>query len=205
MDLRFDYFRVSSRDRHWTGLAHRLQDPDIKNRLFEEGRLYGIWAPIFGFSYNQLVLMVSSSRGTDKNADNIRKHLLAVEKVENVILRSFEPTALPKNDEPPNKPGLYINRWMRFKNSDIDEVVDVSSRAWGPFESAFDAEVQGFFRETTSTDGQTWILLKTWYPHFSAWHESRSVEKAGDAGPKFKRRAELTQASEAQALQLVRP
>ena len=92
---------------------------------------------------------------------------------------------------------------MRFKDLDIEEVVAVSSQAWDAFEAAFDAKVQGFFRETTSNNGQTWILLKTWYPHFSAWHDSRSVEKAGDSGAKFRRRAELTQASMAQAMELV--
>jgi len=203
MEMRFDYYRLTGSHRHWRGLAHKLRDIKFESRINEQGRLYGIWAPVFGLSYNQLVIMASSEQGTDKNAEELRKYFLELDGVEDVNFRSFEPTALPKNDEPITKPGLYINRWMRFRNSDIEEVVMVSSQAWDAFETAFDAKVQGFFRETSSTQGQTWILLKTWYPNFSAWHESRSVEKAGGSGVKFQRRAELTQASMAQAMELV--
>lgn len=203
MDLNFSYFRLTGRDGHWSGLAKKLHNANIESRINEQGRLYGIWAPMFGFSYNQLALMAVSKSASNEYAEGIRKHLLSVDGVQAVVLRSLEPTARPKSDDPPTKPGMYVNRWMRFNTSDIDEVVEISNQAWGPWENAFDSEIQGLFREKDSSDGQTWLLLKTWYPNFAVWHETRSVEKAGDAGPKFRRRSELTQASEAHALELV--
>jgi hypothetical protein len=79
----------------------------------------------------------------------------------------------------------------------VADFVDLSGRAWGGFEGAYDTEVFGLFTaEPTPNDhdnGQARLLLLTWYASHGVWEASR--EQPSDPRSLFAQRHELTRST----------
>jgi hypothetical protein len=107
-------------------------------------------------------------------------------------------TARPTIIEPLEAGGIFAHRWFEIDAADWDELLELSTGAWPPFERAYDATIHGFFRSDDDIGGR--VLLITRYPSLDAWERSRAAARADDvdvaeSGRRFMRRRELTRRS----------
>ena len=176
----------------------RLKDPDspgplklleqLKQKvipaLAQQGiSTFGVFQGLFGIASNELYLVVNSESDTAP----INQQLSGLK-----ILATTDlvPTVRPLAHSPREKEGIYVFRWFKVFNKDVDEIASLSKQAWETFESGFDTEVQGLFAESDRTNEQGEMLLITWYADLNAWQDSRAP--APEARENFMKRHQLT-------------
>jgi hypothetical protein len=187
--LYFNYATVTTAG-VWARHAQRLQG-ELPAAL-GEGRLYAGFAPQFGLSSDQLVVMTCWD-APDGVGTRVESGLLAVDGVEQVEQHMMVPTARPRSAKPPTRKGLYVHRWFDLEPRHVDEIVEMSAVAWETFERTFEVEVIGFFRSLDGNAEQTRLMLLNWYPSLAAWETSRDFDADPASRDRFLRRAALTQ------------
>ena len=174
-----------------------LKDPNHPglNKLFEyvRGTLipdlekddmleYGVFQGLFGLASNELYLVMSSQRSVSQR--NIDGEFQVKECIDLV------PTIRPTDHTRRTREGIYVFRWFDVMNKDVEEIAELSAKAWLTFEEGFDTEVQCLFAEQNRESAQGKMLLITWYQDLSVWQESRQFP--AEAREIFMRRHQLT-------------
>lgn len=173
---------VKDEHSHSNLAAIELIEGDVGSRVNEAGSLlYGMFAPLFGLSSNELYVVTRGKPVTEMLSGTT---LVAKSSTE------FLPTARPSDHTARTRPGIYVFRWFDIHTRDIDEIVRLSTEAWVTFESGFDTEVQCLFRQPPPGDDVGRMLLITWYTDLSVWEASRSP--SAEARENFIKRARLT-------------
>ncbi|MGE0624061.1 MAG: hypothetical protein AB7I04_04910 [Pseudomonadales bacterium] len=161
--------------------------------------VWGIWEGLFGVASNELIVMAASA--AELTADAFTAAL--PEGVTALDVLTLRPTVRPDGTAPCDRPGLYVFRFFRVRDQDVDEVAALSREAWETFENtdAYRAEPQGLFR--SAVPSATWgrMLLVTWYDGLESWQTSR--RPAPEATENFQRRRGLTDGTVALATRLV--
>ena len=189
----FTYSIIENSDNTWLSTARALKEQALVKIDEEGGKMYGVWFPYFGLPTNSAVIMHLWPDNLLNEAVRITEQTLqSYGNIINVDTRLFLPTARPLNETPPRERGMYVHRWFEFNTSDVPEVVELSEKAWGTFESSFDSNVIGLFAEQPDNDGVSNLLLLSWYKNFEAWEDSRNREKEPKSWELFMRRHQLT-------------
>jgi hypothetical protein len=154
--------------------------------------LVGAWmgAGSIGWSDDENILLVAQGEPSSSDpASPWWRDLLPEPSV--VVL---EPTVRPATSQTFRTGGVHAHRWFHTHPDQADELIQLSAEAWPAFEAAFDATIEGLFRDQ---DEPGRLLLITWYASVAEWERSRSVAQASDgdlgrARLNFQRRRELT-------------
>lgn len=144
---------------------------------------YGVFQGLFGLASNELYLVVSSEFSVDTQLDFAGGFQL----IDSINL---VPTKRPTDHTQRNREGIYVFRWFDVMNRDVQEIADLSAKAWVTFEQGFDTEVQCLFAQQDQGTEQGKMLLITWYQNLSVWQESRHPSE--EARENFTRRHQLT-------------
>lgn len=156
--------------------------------------LYGIFSGLFGLATNEIYVVTYSLQ-----PHSLQKIVTAAN-LELEASHWFVPTARPTEHAPLTTPGIYVFRWFKVNNADVQEIVELSTTAWQSFEAGFQTQVQGLFAEPESTAIFGQMLLITRYADLSVWEASR--HPAAEARDNFQRRHALTVEAKPIATQL---
>ena len=83
------------------------------------------------------------------------------------------PTLRPKTSEPPLKQGNYAFRWFETPKKNHDKFLQLCEEAWPSFESSFDSQVIGLWRQQPIDENSVSTLLLTRRPDLSMWERSK--------------------------------
>jgi hypothetical protein len=147
-------------------------------------RLYGIFAGLLGLATNEIYVVTYSPQPHSLQAT------VTAAGLELEASHEFLPTARPTEHAPLTKPGIYVFRWFKVKNTDVKAIVELSTTAWKSFEAGFQTQVQGLFAEPESAAVFGQMLLITRYADLSVWEASR--HPSDEARENFQRRHTLT-------------
>ena len=200
--LYFTYATITTAENSWRHWEQALHAGGIATLQTSGGTLYGLWAPLFGLASNQVVMMTQWAVH-DRSVPTVTETLMAVEGIVHVESHLVVPTVRPTTSAPPHKPGLYVHRWFLVAPQHVEEVVELSARAWETFEQTFHVEIIGFFRTLREDTEEAELMLLNWYPNLAAWETSRQVERVPAARQRFLRRQQLTKRTTAIATTLV--
>ena len=157
-------------------------------------QVFGLFGGRFGLATNEVYLVTSSEK--------VQGDFTALPGDFEIVQQTdLIPTVRPIEHEPREKPGIYVFRWFRVFNRDVDEIAEISSKAWNSFEESFDCQVQCLFAEPDRTSRIGTMLLVTWYRDLSVWEVSRKAPD--EARALFMRRQEMTLKAKPIATQLI--
>jgi hypothetical protein len=190
MSAVYDYvtFELARGRAAWTQFADHVRGAGARALKAADGELLGLFSPQLGFASNEAVLLIrrhdastARSRDAAPNVASFRHDRLT-------------PTSRPRDDQVLKAGGIYVHRWFTVDGDRVSDFIDLSNRAWGGFEDAYETEIFGLFRaeadETDRAQGSARLLLLTWYGNHAVWEASR--EQARDAKSLFAQRHELT-------------
>ena len=189
------------KDKNSNGLAALLKTvADLTVTIGKQGHTtFGLFPGLFGLATNELYWVLMSEPGASDPASAIESSGLTI-----CDHKSLVPTVRPTDHVARTEPGVYVFRWFKVRNKDVDEIAALSEQAWRTFEAGFDTAVQGLFaeaeRETDNNEGT--MLLITWYRDLSVWQDSR--QPATEARELFKKRHQLTKEARPIATRLYR-
>lgn len=159
---------------------------ELEHSLAPEGLTpFGLFHGVFGLATNEAYWVLLAN---DASIDPL--HKIEATGLSVVNQKILEPTVRPEVHEKRSKPGIYVFRWFKIRNKDVDEIARLSNAAWQTFEAGFDTEVQGLFAEVNRDPELGTMLLITWYKNLAVWQDSRAPDKA--AKDFFMKRHELT-------------
>jgi hypothetical protein len=161
--------------------VNRTVIPDIEKQGIT---VFGVFQGLFGLASNELYLVTSSQAG-DCTPD-LRIHHDGFEVVESI---SLIPTRRPTDHSRRTREGIYVFRWFDVMNRHIEEIADLSAKAWVTFEEGFDTQVQCLFAQMDQNPERGRMLLITWYKDLWVWQESR--QPSTEARENFQRRQQL--------------
>jgi len=184
-DRLFVFAHLRAASGGWLALQPRLET------LFEawpEARLQGLFNGLFGLSNHDLFALFSVPSDHDGETG---LHARLPKDVQVLSVLPLAATVRPTDDSAFTQPGIYVFRFFDVRDSDVDEVVELSDTAWRSFErgEGYRAEPQGLFRSIASEAGWGRMLLVTWYDRMDSWERSRTPHP--DATANFRRRAAL--------------
>lgn len=189
------YHVLKLKDTHSNGLQSLLKTvaDRIINRL-EENHLqqFGIFYGAFGLATNE-IYWVTFSDSSDKKSDGSHadpKKLLLDSNLEILTHHHLIPTVRPTRHQACTNEGIYVFRWFKVHNKDVDEIARLSEEAWQTFESDFESEIKGLFADVSRETKTGNMLLITWYKDLSVWQNSR--QPSAEARQRFLERHELT-------------
>ena len=153
-------------------------------RAASGARLFGLFRGQIGLEANEGVLLTVYPMPGELFAA-----FLDVQRIAGVRMVA---TARPLEPSPPQwRAGVYAFRSFDVRAADAAEFVDLSERAWPDFESGYDAQIIGLWRNLDVPAPDTRFHLLTRYASLATWEASRA-----DVGrPEFARRAKLTRAT----------
>ena len=105
-------------------------------------------------------------------------------------------TVRPLQPETLDRSGIYVIRWIRILNSDVDEYTRLCLKTWPSFETTTRSRCFGVFRPIEA-DRISKLLMLTWYATLTDWENSRQLDPADKA--KWGRRSEMELSHWAQA------
>lgn len=171
------------------------------------GRLFGLWKPLIGLSFNHVVAVVEwPSKGLHGQAarmllDGVTGATIAENDLWVPTLRP-KPGAVARQD-----PGFVTHRWYDIEASGLDRFLELSSNTWGNWEGQHDGQVQGLWRsETIPGPGLIRMRLMAWYGSMAAWENSRhwkGTKGAETANANLTQRYDMTRDSAVSILQTV--
>lgn len=149
---------------------------------------------MFGLATNQIA-MLSAWQDGDEIAQGLdrlarQNHWEISDEVELLA------TVRPVHSEKLERPGIYVIRWIRMLETDIEEYTRLCVETWPAFETTAQARCFGVFRPLEDTMPVT-LLMLTWYASLTDWEQSRRLQPA-DAN-KWARRSEMELSHWAQA------
>jgi hypothetical protein len=181
----------------------RLRDDTFRVMGRHDATVWGVWTAIFGMASNELVVVTAwPDQATpvatlqDALPDGFRV----------AASHELSPTVRPTSAEPVTRPGVYVHRFFRAREKDMQKVVDLSVEAWKTFatDDDYGTEQIAFFRpRARATDPETPgdMLLISWYPDLANWEKSRQFP--AQAAALFRERAKLTETSLPFAMRLL--
>lgn len=177
-------------------LVEYLRRTLIPDRLNGGMIEYGVFQGLFGLASNELYLVMSSEfTVTTVSQQNLVGGFQVIESI------NLVPTTRPTDHTRRTREGIYVFRWFDVLNQDVEEIAELSAKAWVTFEQGFDTEVQCLFAEQNQDSEQGKMLLITWYQSLSVWQESRQPPL--EARENFRRRHQLTLQAKPIATRLV--
>jgi hypothetical protein len=195
MSAVYDYLTVTlGRGRAaWQAFAAQLNGAGAAGIAQGGGEIVGLFAPQLGFASNEAVVLVRWPTGE-------RGSTGALTETEGVVASTVDaltPTLRPREGQALRDGGIYVHRWFVVDAESIADFVDLSGRAWGGFENAYDTEIFGLFAAAATAEdlasGQQRLLLLTWYASHEVWEASR--EQAADPESLFAKRHGLTRST----------
>lgn len=187
----YHWLRVRTRDRSWAETYERFTGQDM-----DDTRIWGTFHGLFGIRSDELVMVLHNTG--DSPAD-----VVTSAGFELVETHTLTPTVRPERFEPLTRPGLYVFRLFEVAQTDVEEITQLSSRAWTTFENtdAYATEPQGLFCQADRSAPDGVMVLLTWYDGLTSWQASR--QSAPEARENFRRRRSLTRSTIAYATRLV--
>ncbi|MDY7099763.1 MAG: hypothetical protein S0880_01120 [Actinomycetota bacterium] len=177
--MTYHWLRIRADDRSWQAAWEELDTAAL-------APLWGAFRGLFGISTSEL-LVVSGTDDPEKMVEAIEDAGFGI-----VDGLPMTPTARPREFAPVDEDGVYVFRFFDVASDVVDEVVELSTEAWTTFEDddAYEAEVQGLFREAEPEDEREVMMLVTRYADLASWETSRTPSPV--AMDLFRRRHELT-------------
>jgi hypothetical protein len=151
-----------------------MAGPGAKAAAAHGGRLFGVWKPLIGLSFNHAVVV---TEWPDEAAARANLHA-ALAGLAGLTVESHDlwlPTLRPKPGHiPRNEPGFVTHRWYLIRESDLDRFLELSAATWGNWESTHDAQVIGLWRTLEPpASGLLRMRLMAWYRDLATWERSR--------------------------------
>ena len=185
----FYFYHLRAEANHNRDLLSALEATDLS--------IWGVFTGLFGLASNEVYVVLTED-------DQEMQRVVSNAQTQVVRCEPWQPTARPTDPGVLSEPGLYVFRSFLIQAKDVDELVELSQRAWETFETNEDYQTKpvGLFRPLDQGD-QVPMQLVTWYDGFDSWEKSRTP--APDAIENFRRRHALTSTSNAVATRLVQP
>ena len=176
----------------WTALATHIRDSARNAVAKAGGELLGLFSPQLGFASNEAAVLTRWRSGV-RDAPSA----FVLPEVVCSLRETLTPTVRPLDGQNLRTGGIYVHRWFTIDSERTAEFIDLSNRAWGNFEGAYDTEIFGLFtaeanEEDTRTSAQR-LLLLTWYRDHGVWEASR--EQPREANSLFAQRHVLTRST----------
>lgn len=169
-------------------LVQQVKDRWVVKLADQAAQHYGLFHGLFGLASNEVYWITAQTSPDDAIVDMVETDGCQVTARVDLV-----PTVRPVKFSPPEKEGIYVFRWFEVMNRDVDEIADLSKRAWVTFEGGFDTEIQGLFAAKDRSGDRGRMVLLTWYKDLSVWQDSRTP--AEEARALFRRRHSLTLAA----------
>ncbi len=195
MAVIYDYLSLTlPRGREaWNAFATQAAGPGAAGIAAAGGELTSLFSPQLGFASNEAVALIRWPTGDAGSVDALTgAHAIGAWSRE-----LLTPTLRPLTGQALRDGGIYVHRWFTVDGDRVSEFIELSGKAWGGFEGAYDTEIFGLFTASpTAADraaGQGRLLLLTWYASHGVWEASR--EQTTDSGGYFVKRHALTRAT----------
>lgn len=191
----YDYLTLTLRRGRpaWQAFADRALTAGASAIAAEGGDLVGVFAPQLGFASDEAVVLVRWPEGARGDPAAISGAPEVVRTTRDLLA----PTVRPVAGQALRSGGIYVHRWFMVDVDRVADFVDLSRRAWGGFEGAYQTEIFGLFTAAPSAEdqavGQGRLLLLTWYADHGVWEASR--EQTVDPDGLFVKRHALTRST----------
>lgn len=184
MALHFAFNRIQTDGPNFRSMYDAIVGSE-REKLGEAG-IWGAFYGLFGLASNELILV------TTGDVANMDDRLCSVDSVQTAETLYLEPTVRPDDYEPRTREGLYVFRFFDVRNSEVDQIAQLSKTAWETFEVSdeYQAIPQALFCEQDRSSEFGKMLLCTWYDGLNSWQVSRTP--APEARANFRARSELT-------------
>ena len=166
------HHEISCAPRHWLDVAEQVKNSSHFKNSDGNAFLYGIWRSQIGLPRDVLTMIsvwpdikTASSRSDDIFSD--------LNFIKSYTTKFFTPTLRPKTSEQPVKQGNYAFRWFKTPEENYDKFLQLCEEAWPSFESSFDSQVIGLWRQQPVDKGSVSTLLLTRRPDLSIWERSK--------------------------------
>ena len=195
MALHFAFNRIQTNGPNFRPMYDAIVGKE-REKLGDAG-IWGAFYGLFGLGSNEMILVTT---GDLANMDDRLRSVGPVQAVETLYL---EPTVRPDDYEPRTREGLYVFRFFDVRNSDVNQIAQLSKTAWETFEVSdeYQAIPQALFCEQDRSSEFGKMLLCTWYDGLNSWQVSRAP--APEASANFRARAELTLNTKPYATRLI--
>ena len=166
------HHEVSCSPRHWSDVAEQVQNSSHFKNSDGHASLYGIWRSQIGLPRDVLTMISvwSDIKTASLRSDNI---LSGLKLIKSHTTKLLAPTLRPKTSEPPVKQGNYAFRWFETPKDNYDKFLQLCEEAWPSFESSFDSQVIGLWRQQQIEKDSVTTLLLTRRPDLSMWERSK--------------------------------
>ncbi|MDC1408194.1 hypothetical protein N8524_07695 [Candidatus Puniceispirillum sp.] len=166
------HHEISCVPRHWSEVAEQVQNSSHFKNSDGHAFLYGIWRSQIGLPRDVLTIVsVWPDMGTaSSKSDDIFSRLKFIKSHKTKFLA---PTLRPKTSEPPVKQGNYAFRWFETPENNYDKFLQLCEEVWPSFESSFDSQVIGLWRQQPTDKDSVSTLLLTRRPVLSMWERSK--------------------------------
>lgn len=138
------------------------------------GRLFGLWKPLIGLSFNHVVAVVEwpedgpAGRAPARLFADLPGVLITENDLWQATLRP-SPGAVARND-----PGFVTHRWYDIEAASLPRFLELTSNTWSNWEGAHDGAVQGLWRSLSPpAPGRIRMRLMAWYRDMGVWERSR--------------------------------
>ena len=140
------HHEVSCAPRHWSDVAEQVQNSSHFKNSDGQASLYGIWRSQIGLPRDVLTVISvwPDIKTASLRSDNILNGLKLIKSQTTKLLAL---TLSPKTSEPPVKQGNYAFRWFETPKDNYDKFLQLCEEARPPFESSFDSQVIGLWRQ----------------------------------------------------------
>ena len=195
MSAAYDYvtFELARGREAWSAFAAYVRDTGANILAADGSELVGLFAPQLGFASNEAIVLLRHPSGARALPD-------ALVHAPGVVARHLDrlsPTLRPRDGQRLRSGGIYVHRWFTADGDRASDFIDLSNRAWGDFEGAYETEIFGLFAadkdEVDRKAGAARFLLLTWYASHGVWEASR--EQSRDAKSLFAQRHVLTRST----------
>ncbi|HTO07031.1 MAG TPA: hypothetical protein VMR86_08215 [Myxococcota bacterium] len=154
------------------------------------GSFFGMFRGQIGLEANEGVLLTAYSDEARLAAASGALRA-AAEGLRGLCAERMIATVRPVRVSPVTIAGVYAFRSFEIADSDSEEFVSLSERAWPEFEAGFDAQIIGLWKSLDVRPPEARFHLLTRYASLATWEASRA-----DVGrPEFARRHKLTRAT----------
>ena len=195
MPLQFAYNRIQAEGANFRAAYESITGSD-REKLGDAG-IWGAFFGLFGLSSRELIVV------TTGDVANMDDRIRSVDGVQDVNSLYLEPTVRPIDYEPRTRAGLYVFRFFEVRNTDVDQIAQLSKTAWESFETSdeYQAIPQALFCEPDRSPEYGTMLLCTWYDGLNSWQTSRTP--APEATANFRARGQLTLSTTPYATRLI--
>ena len=154
------HHEVSCAPRHWSDVAEQIQNSSHFKNSDEHASLYGLWRSQIGLPRDVLTMISvwSDIKTASLRSDNI---LSGLKLIKSHTTKLLAPTLRPKTSKPPVKQENYAFRWFETPKDKYSKFLQLCAEAWPSFESSFDSQVIGLWRQQQIEKNSVSTLLLT--------------------------------------------